>query len=111
LKKSFSNNFHKNAKDAVWTEENLDYKLEDQVKTLENRLQASQSENSKLLDTLKDQEETIDALKSRCAKMEDNARVEKKKSKKERQKNAKKEFDEQNSQDLNVNQWMMKILM
>ena len=103
LKKSFANNFHKNVKDAVWTEENIAHKLEDQGKTLENRLQASQSENSKLLDTLKDQEETIDFLKSRCAKMEDNARVEKRKSKKERQKNTKKECEEQNSQEnLNV---------
>ena len=102
LKKSFANNFHQNVKDVVWTEEITDHKLEDQVKTLENRLQTCHSENSRLLDNLKDHEETINFLKSRCAKMEDAAKVDKKKSKKERQKNSKKVCEEQNSQELNV---------
>ena len=47
LKKSFANNFHKNVNGVVWTEENTNQKLEDQVETLENRLQTSHSENSK----------------------------------------------------------------
>jgi hypothetical protein len=57
------------------------------VEQLESKLKMLDLENRTLSVTKKENEETIESLQNKCETMEETIRIERKKSKKERQKN------------------------
>jgi hypothetical protein len=90
LKKSFAKKFYQEPVDEVKIEENLGHSLEAKVEQLESRLKKIDSENHKLVENLKEREEALETLQTKCDMMEETLKLERKKSKKERQKLEKK---------------------
>ena len=85
LKKSFAKKFFKEPVVGVKIEENSERVLEAKVKQLESSLKKVYAKKHKLVEVLKEREETLETLQTKCDVIEETMKVERKKSKKERQ--------------------------
>ena len=96
LKKSFRKNFQEYSEpkvDEPFEESEETFQLLDTTKELEKRLTFLNRENLELRKTIKMNKDAIFNLESKCTNLEGSLKVEKKKSKKERQKAEKAHFE------------------
>ena len=79
----------------VLSEVDHEHKLDARIKQLESKLMIIDSENSRLVVTVKEKEETLEFMQNKCNTLEDTIKAERRKSKKERQKASRNDTKEQ----------------